>query len=75
MWVDYLEYWKQIPMLQYTFPKSFPTSFKNEIKSYDARVIEVTSPTKIFDGVYTIGELGTWIKEQSLIVKLRKVWL
>lgn len=48
-------------------PKSFPDSFKNDVKSYGAEVVEVSGSTKIYPSVYTTGELGTWIKEQSLI--------
>jgi len=53
-------------------PKSFSNSFKDEIKSYGATFVEVSGPTKILDGVYTTGELGTWIKEQSMIIKTDK---
>jgi len=53
-------------------PESFPSDFKNEIKLYGATFIDVSDPTKIFDGVYTTGEMGTWIKEQSLIIKTEK---
>ncbi|RLI67418.1 MBL fold metallo-hydrolase [Candidatus Heimdallarchaeota archaeon] len=60
------------PNVTVYIPKSFPTSFKNEIKSYGADYVEVSNPTEIFDGVYTTGELGTWIKEQSLIIKTEK---
>ncbi len=51
---------------------SFPTSFNNEIKSYGADLVEVSEATKIYDDVWTIGELGTWIKEQSLIINTNK---
>jgi len=53
-------------------PQSFPKNFKDEIKSYGASFVDVTDPTKIFDRVYSTGELGTWIKEQSLIIKTEK---
>jgi len=53
-------------------PQSFPKSFKHEIKSYGTAFVDVSKPTKIFDGVYSTGELGTWIKEQSLIIKTEK---
>lgn len=53
-------------------PKSFPNSFRDEIKSYGAKYVDVSGPARIFDGVYTNGELGTWIKEQSLIIKTEK---
>jgi len=53
-------------------PKSFPDSFKDEIKTYGAILVEVSNPIEISSGVYTTGELGTWIREQSLIVKTKE---
>lgn len=53
-------------------PKYFPNSFKDGIKSYRADYVDVSSPTEILNGVYTTGELGAWIKEQSLIIKTEK---
>lgn len=53
-------------------PKSFPESFKEDVKNYGAKFVEVDNFTKISDGVYTTGELGTWIKEQSLIIDTDK---
>jgi len=53
-------------------PQSFPNDFKNEIKSYGANIIDIFDSTKIFDGIYSTGKLGTWIKEQSLIIKTEK---
>lgn len=52
--------------------KSFPDEFKNKVKSYKANVIEVKDPAKMSESVSTTGELGTWIKEQALIVKTDK---
>lgn len=49
-------------------PKSFPKGFKDKVKEYGAKIIEVQGPLKIYQGVYSTGELGTWIKEQSLII-------
>jgi len=51
---------------------SFPDDFKNKVKSYKANVVEVAGPVKISESVSTTGELGTWIKEQALIVKTEK---
>lgn len=45
---------------------SFSESFKNKIKN---PVIEVQGPAEICDQVYTTGELGTSIREQSLVLK------
>jgi len=53
-------------------PKSFPSTFKDTVKSYGATSVDVDDPTKIIDGVYTTGEMGTWIKEQSMIIKTDK---
>jgi 7,8-dihydropterin-6-yl-methyl-4-(beta-D-ribofuranosyl)aminobenzene 5'-phosphate synthase len=49
-------------------PRSFPASFKERAKAH-ARVVEVHDPMEIADGIYTTGELGTGIIEQSLVVK------
>jgi len=53
-------------------PKSFPDDFKDEVKSFGADIIEVSDPMKIFNGAYSTGELGTFIKEQSLIIKTER---
>ena len=53
-------------------PKSFPEGFKDEVKEYGAKIMEVQRPLKICEGVYSTGELGTWIKEQSLIIHTEK---
>jgi len=50
-------------------PGSFPQSFKDGIKSYGSKVEEVYVSKEIMPGVYTTGELGAGIKEQSLVVK------
>jgi len=53
-------------------PKSFPEDFKEKIKKYGAKIIEVQKPIEICDGVYSTGEMGSWIKEQSLIVQTER---
>jgi 7,8-dihydropterin-6-yl-methyl-4-(beta-D-ribofuranosyl)aminobenzene 5'-phosphate synthase len=49
-------------------PKSFSDNLKGEVKAR-ARLREVSTATKIAESVYTTGELGGDIKEQSLIVE------
>jgi 7,8-dihydropterin-6-yl-methyl-4-(beta-D-ribofuranosyl)aminobenzene 5'-phosphate synthase len=49
-------------------PKSFPEDFKNEVKSQGGIVIEISGPTEICNGVYSTGELGSGLKEQSLVI-------
>jgi 7,8-dihydropterin-6-yl-methyl-4-(beta-D-ribofuranosyl)aminobenzene 5'-phosphate synthase len=53
-------------------PKSFPTRFKNGVIHMGALVHEVGEPVMLHPGVYTAGELGNGIKEQSLILKTRR---
>ena len=49
-------------------PESFPDSFKDTARSFGAEVLEVSEAEELFTGVYTTGELGNGIKEQSLVV-------
>ncbi len=58
--------------VQVYVPCSFPSSFKKEINSTGAEIIEISNPAKIINGVYSTGELGTSIKEQSLIINSDK---
>jgi 7,8-dihydropterin-6-yl-methyl-4-(beta-D-ribofuranosyl)aminobenzene 5'-phosphate synthase len=48
-------------------PYSFPTSLKKRIGA-DARVVEVHEPMEIAEGIYTTGEMGGDIIEQSLVL-------
>ena len=47
---------------------SFSESFKGKIEN---PVVELREPAKICDRVYTTGELGTAIKEQSLVLETK----
>src|SRR4030067_1707490 len=49
-------------------PKSFPDIFKKEVKDHGIKLIEAQRPMEMCEGVYSTGELGTDIKEQSLII-------
>jgi len=53
-------------------PKSFPKGFMDGVKEYGAKIVEVQGPLEICEGVYSTGELGTWIKEQSLIIHTKE---
>ena len=46
-------------------PASFPDSCRDRIEFYGAEYQDVSEHRKISEGVYTTGEMGTWIKEQS----------
>jgi len=60
------------PEVAVYLPKSFPKGFKDRVKEYGAKIVEVQGPLKICEGVYSTGEMGTWIKEQSLIIHTEK---
>ena len=49
--------------------RSFPDSFKERVKSSGAKVEEIYEARELLPSVYTTGELGKNIKEQSLIVE------
>ncbi len=57
------------PNVKVYVPKSFLEKFKESIIEYGAEVIEIEKATKIGDNIYSTGELGTWIKEQSLVIE------
>lgn len=49
-------------------PKSFSDYFKDDARASGARVVEVGGSLKICERVYSTGELGRFMKEQSLVV-------
>lgn len=53
-------------------PQSLPQSVKDTVRLAGARLADVHKPIKICKDVYSTGELGTFIKEESLIVKTSK---
>ena len=63
---------KKNPNVTVYLPKSFPTKFKQSVKGYGAKTIEVEEPLEICENVYSTGQLGILIKEQSLIVRTNK---
>ena len=50
-------------------PKSLPQGYKNDVRTLGTVFKEVEGSMMILPSLYTTGELGTGIKEQSLIVK------
>jgi 7,8-dihydropterin-6-yl-methyl-4-(beta-D-ribofuranosyl)aminobenzene 5'-phosphate synthase len=49
-------------------PSSFPEDFKNKIKNKTGKILTVEEPRKICENAWSTGELGTSIKEQSLVI-------
>lgn len=53
-------------------PESIPSKFKERTKSLGAGIVEVSDSIQISESVLSTGELGSAIKEQSLLVKTPK---
>jgi 7,8-dihydropterin-6-yl-methyl-4-(beta-D-ribofuranosyl)aminobenzene 5'-phosphate synthase len=53
-------------------PESFPQRFKDNIKDHKAKMVDVKQSLKICENVYSTGQLGMLIKEQSLIIHTNK---
>jgi len=53
-------------------PASFPDSMRRNIETYGAKYQDIKKAEKISEGVWSTGELGTWIKEQSLVINSKK---
>lgn len=54
-------------------PASFPDRFKKDAEQRGAQLLEVSGPTALCDGAYSTGELGSAIREQSLVIQERRV--
>lgn len=52
--------------------KSFSKRLKEDIKTRGTKIVEVRKSARICRNVYSTGELGTSIKEQSLIIRTHK---
>lgn len=63
---------QQKPGVTVYLPASFPAPFKKSIIALGSKFRALDKPEKLFDNVYTSGELGTWIKEQSLVIDTPK---
>ncbi len=50
-------------------PRSLPQSVKETVTNAGAKLVEVHKSLRICPNVYSTGQLGTWIKEQSLVIK------
>ena len=50
-------------------PRSFPEGFKEEISLTGVHMEEISASRELLTGVYTTGELGSGLIEQSLVLK------
>ena len=52
-------------------PHAFPDDFKAEVQRH-TKLVEIDQAMEISDGVYTTGEMGSGVIEQSLVLKTSK---
>jgi 7,8-dihydropterin-6-yl-methyl-4-(beta-D-ribofuranosyl)aminobenzene 5'-phosphate synthase len=57
------------PAVTVYLPQSFPASIKDTTREAGADLVEVGGPLEICQHLYSTGELGDSIKEQSLVVE------
>jgi 7,8-dihydropterin-6-yl-methyl-4-(beta-D-ribofuranosyl)aminobenzene 5'-phosphate synthase len=60
---------KANPRVEVYAPKSFPESFKARVRTTGAKLIEVSAALEICDGVWSTGEAGQDIIEESLALR------
>jgi 7,8-dihydropterin-6-yl-methyl-4-(beta-D-ribofuranosyl)aminobenzene 5'-phosphate synthase len=57
------------PNVTVYMPESFPQSIKKVVTGTGAALVEVGESVQICGNAYSTGEMGSWIKEQSLVIK------
>jgi 7,8-dihydropterin-6-yl-methyl-4-(beta-D-ribofuranosyl)aminobenzene 5'-phosphate synthase len=63
------DFLKKNPKVTVYYPHSFPAELKNQIVSLGAKAVVIRKPQQIASGVFSTGEMGEQIKEQSLVIK------
>ncbi len=63
---------KKNPEVIVYIPSSFPYRMRKKINSLGAKHQDIKTNQEISENIYSTGELGTWIKEQSLILDTEK---
>jgi len=57
------------PEVTVYLPESFPKRFKDNVRGYGAKIVEAEQHCKICESIYSTGQLGKLIKEQSLVIR------
>lgn len=56
------------PAISVYLPQSFPKEFKVNLATYGAKIVDVNKSVKIAENIFSSGEIGSEIIEQSLII-------
>jgi len=60
------------PKITIYLPQSFPQAFKSKVQELGSKVVEVGGSIEVGGGVFSTGELGNSIVEQSLVLRTDK---
>jgi 7,8-dihydropterin-6-yl-methyl-4-(beta-D-ribofuranosyl)aminobenzene 5'-phosphate synthase len=62
------DFLSQNPKVTVYVPKSFSSALHKKVKNPSTKIIPVSEPNTLYENVYSTGEMGTWLKEQSLVL-------
>ena len=62
------DFLSQNPKVTVYVPKSFSSALHKKVKNPSTKIIPVSDPNTLYENVYSTGEMGTWLKEQSLVL-------
>jgi 7,8-dihydropterin-6-yl-methyl-4-(beta-D-ribofuranosyl)aminobenzene 5'-phosphate synthase len=62
------DFLSQNPKVTVYVPKSFSSVLHKKVKNPSTKIIPVSEPNTLYENVYSTGEMGTRLKEQSLVL-------
>lgn len=66
------DFLRQNPNVSVYVPKSFYSTLQEKVKNPSTKIIPVGGPNRLYENIYSTGEMGTWLKEQSLVLDTPK---
>lgn len=67
-----MDFLSQNPKVAVYVPQSFSYTLREEVKNPYTKIIPVGESNRLYKNVYSTGEMGTWLKEQSLVLDTSK---
>ena len=66
------DFLRRNPKVVVYVPKSFSSALHKKVKNPSTNIIPVGGPNRLYENVYSTGEMGTRLKEQSLVLDTSK---
>jgi 7,8-dihydropterin-6-yl-methyl-4-(beta-D-ribofuranosyl)aminobenzene 5'-phosphate synthase len=66
------DFLRRNPKVVVYVPKSFSSALHKKVKNPSTNIISVGGPNRLYENVYSTGEMGTRLKEQSLVLDTSK---